>query len=348
MLYGLVLHATLIGNNPLFIVIRDISGLFRMDAFFLISGYFTVMLCVRSSYRAFMINRARTLLVPFMAALILLNPLSWWLLQWFHGGGNALVNRDWSRPGTVWHMHLWFLLTLFVYVAVAPLVLKLASSRPVTAALEWMMQRAVAVRMLLLSILVGGCVVALRGFADIVVMPWVPGPLEFVTQRTFNFFAYFAVGMVAYRNRTLFGTLHNVFWPGLILFGAVTYFSPYLVADLPHALQKIIYWFARSALVFNIVCALLKISSLLIKTGSPLLSRMTDGVYTFYIFHFLIIYMIANLVHPFTNNIYLIYVLILIIGYPLLFLIHEKLIAPSPLLTLLFNGKVKPRPVPAS
>ena len=70
-----------------------------------------------------------------------------------------------------------------------------------------------------------------------------------------------------------------------------------------------------------------------------MLSRLTDGVYSFYIFHFLLIYIIADLLRPFTDNVYLTFAVILAAGFPALFLIHERVIAPSPLLTLLFNGK---------
>ena len=66
-------------------------------------------------------------------------------------------------------------------------------------------------------------------------------------------------------------------------------------------------------------------------------------MYSFYIFHFLIIYIIANLLRPFTDNAYLTFAVILAAGFPLLFLIHERLIARSALLTLLFNGKAAKR-----
>ena len=348
MIFGLAVHGATIGTATYISWIPEASGLFRMAAFFVVSGYFTAMMCLRSDYRTFLTNRSRMLLVPFVSALILLNPVTIWLFQWFHGGGNMLTNPGWTHPAKVWHLHLWFLISLFIYAALAPLVLKLAVTRPVEAAVAWLIRLPVWARMTLLSLLVAACVVLTRGFADVVVSPFVPHQLEFISQRTFNYAAFFMMGLVAYRHRALFDTMHTIFWPGLILFGALLYVHPMWAAELPRSIERVAYWFVRSALIFTIVCALLELFRRMVKTGSPMLSRLTDGVYTFYIFHFLVIYIIANLVHPLTNNLYVIFAAIMIIGYPLLFLIHEKLIAPSPLLTLLFNGKVKPRPVPAS
>ncbi len=70
-------------------------------------------------------------------------------------------------------------------------------------------------------------------------------------------------------------------------------------------------------------------------------------VYSFYMFHFLIIYIIANLMLNLTDNLYLIFAAILLAGFPILVAIHEKIIARSPLLMLLFNGKIVRRAVPA-
>lgn len=340
MLFGLAVHAATIGTARYYSWIPDVSGLFRMAAFFLVSGYFTAMMCLRSDYRTFLTNRGRMLLLPFVSALILLNPATLWLFQWFHGGGNMLTNPGWSHPAKVWHLHLWFLISLFLYAAVSPLVLKLAVSRPFKVVIVSLERMPSSARMAVLTLLVASCVVLMRGFADSVLYRFIPGPLEFISQRTFNYFAFFLTGLVAYRHRFLFDALHTIFWPGLILFAVLAASHGLWASELPWALERIAYWFVRSALVFTIVCALLELFRRMVKGGSPLLTRLTDGVYSFYIFHFLIIYIIAGIVHPIVSNLYVVFCVVLIAGYPLLFLIHEKIISPSPVLTLLFNGKV--------
>lgn len=345
MLFGLLLHGATIGNNALFQAVNVTSEHFRMSTFFLISGFFTAMVCNRSGAQAFVVNRGRLILLPFVAGVLLLNPVTNWLIQLFHGGGEGFVeyfSGGWRLPlpgPTVWHLHLWFLISLFVYAMLTPALLRLAGSGPVTRAVDWLGARPAAVQLFVLTAAVSLLVVILRALADQVLRPMMPIWADFLIQATCGYFAYYAAGLFAWRHRLLFEAMHRLFWVGLALFGAAYLLHPLFADQLPRALERTTYWVARAGFIFLIVCALLGIAQRLVTKGSPLLSRLTDGVYSFYIFHFLVIYVIANLVRPFTDNLYLTYAVILVVGYPLLFLIHERLIARSALLTLLFNGK---------
>lgn len=345
MLFGLLLHGATIGSNPLFDAVKVTSEHFRMATFFLISGFFTAMVCSRSDVRAFVVNRGRLILLPFVAGVLLLNPVTNWLVQLYHGGGEGLadyLSGGWRLPSpgpVVWHLHLWFLIALFVYAMLTPLLLELAGSRAVMRMVDGLQALPAAVGLLVLTLLVGLAVVVFRAVADQLLIPAAPAWAEFLVQATCGYFAYFAAGLIAFRQRGLFDMMHRLFWIGLILFGGAYLLHPQFAAELPRGLERMTYWIARAGFIFLIVCGLLAVARRLVTKGSPLLSRLTDGVYSFYIFHFLVIYVIANLLRPFTDNLYLTYAVILIVGYPLLFLIHERLIARSALLTLLFNGK---------
>jgi glucans biosynthesis protein C len=351
MLFGLLLHGATIGNNALFDAVKETSDHFRMATFFLVSGYFTAMVASRTEVGAFLKNRGRLVLVPLVAGVLLLNPITNWLIQLYHGGGESLADYmggGWRLPlpgPVVWHLHLWFLIALFVYAAVTPLLLTLAGSGPVTAMVDRLERLGPVLNLLLLTLCVGLCVVALRGVADQLLIPALPESAAFLVQATSNYFAYFAAGLFAFRHARLFEAMHRLFWVGLLLFGVACWLHPMVADDMPRGLERATYWLSRSGFIFLIVCGLLAIARRLVTKGSPMLSRLTDGVYSFYIFHFLVIYIIANLMRPWTDNLYLTYAVILVVGYPALFLIHERLIAPSPLLTLLFNGKTAARQV---
>lgn len=349
MLFGLLLHAATIGDNLLFEVVKKTSEHFRMATFFLISGFFTALVLQRSGVQAFLVNRGRLILLPLVSGVLLLNPLTNWLIQLYHGGGESLsdyVNGGWRLPlpgPTVWHLHLWFLISLFVYAMLTPMLLGIAGSGPAERIVAGLSGRSPVARLLVLTLAVALCVVVFRGFADQLLIPALPQRAEFLVQATCNYFAYFAAGVVAFRHRSLFDAMHQLFWVGLALFGAGYFLHPLVVDALPRSLERTTYWIARAGFIFLIVCGLLAVAQRLVTRGSPMLSRLTDGVYSFYIFHFLVIYILANLMKPWTDSLYLTYAVILIVGYPLLFLIHERLIARSPLLTLLFNGKVTAR-----
>ena len=346
MLFGLALHGATIGNGWFFIAIKDASDHFRMATFFLVSGFFTTMVFLRSGVQAFLVNRGRLILIPLVSGLVLLNPLTLWLIQRYHGGGESFssffLGGGWRLPlpgPMVWHLHLWFLISLFLYALLTPLLSALAGSAPVSRAVRWLTGLPGSAGLLLLTLLFGVAVTLLRGLNDAVVTPLFFQPNAFLPMATLNYLAYFAIGVLAFRHRDLFDLMHRLFWPGLLLFGAAYLLHPLFEDQLPRALERVTYWIPRAGFIFLIVCGLMAIARRLVTRGTPMLSRLTDGVYSFYIFHFLLIYIIANLLRPFTDNVYLTFAVILAAGFPALFLIHERVIAPSPLLTLLFNGK---------
>jgi glucans biosynthesis protein C len=354
MLFGLLVHGATIGNNLLFEAVKEVSDHFRMATFFVVSGYFTAMVASRGDVATYLTNRSRLLLVPLGAGLVLLNPVTNWLIQLYHGGGVSFADYfaggwrlDLAGPG-VWHLHLWFLISLFLYALATPLLLRIGGSGPVTKAVARVARAGNGRVLLLLAAMVGLCVVVLRGIADTILVPMLPGSWMFLVQATCNYFAFFAAGLLAFSHQRLFDSMHQLFWLGLLLFGAAYFAQPLLADALPRGLERASYWLLRSGFIFLLVCALLTLARRLVTRGSPFLSRLTDGVYSFYLFHFLAIYVIANLMRPWTDNLYLTYAVILLVGYPLLFVIHERLIAPSRLMTFLFNGKTAARKVTAA
>ncbi|MFN7176405.1 MAG: hypothetical protein ACK4MX_05890, partial [Thermaurantiacus sp.] len=85
--------------------------------------------------------------------------------------------------------------------------------------------------------------------------------------------------------------------------------------------------------------------------SSPIAKPATliASAYTFYLVHFTMIYLIANLMQPFTDNRWLMYAAIVLVGAPLCVLVHTRLVAPSPILRYMLNGRrTVPRPAPAS
>ncbi|MFN7398974.1 MAG: acyltransferase family protein, partial [Sandaracinobacter sp.] len=177
MLFGLLLHGATIGSNPLFDAVKLTSEHFRMATFFLISGFFTAMVCSRSDLRAYLVNRGRLILVPFVAGVLLLNPVTNWLIQLYHDGGESLVDYidgGWRLPlpgPTVWHLHLWFLISLFVYAVLTPPVLALAGSGRADRAVAWLAQRPAAAQLLVMTLVVALCVTGWRAIAAPLLVP---------------------------------------------------------------------------------------------------------------------------------------------------------------------------------
>jgi glucan biosynthesis protein C len=127
MLLGFVSHAACIYTVQANWVITDPrrlavfdwveSGihLFRMPAFFIISGFFSRLLIEKRGGRSFLQDRLVRLLVPFVAAGLVFNTAQEWLVTW----SGQVTPEEYARRG-LWIAHLWFLRCLIIYtVAVA-------------------------------------------------------------------------------------------------------------------------------------------------------------------------------------------------------------------------------------
>ena len=74
-----------------------------------------------------------------------------------------------------------------------------------------------------------------------------------------------------------------------------------------------------------------------------------SSAYSFYLFHFTFIYLVAWAVSPFTDNLYVTYICIVLFATPLTLLWHAFVISKVPVLRFLFTGKRAARvPVPTA
>lgn len=105
--------------------------LFRMPAFFLVAGYFAAMLLSRRSPVQWLSGRFERLGIPFLACLLLLNPLLNLACELsnftFVPALKSLLNNS-ASSGGYWIRHLWFLVVLLYYCTAAALIVRWAPS----------------------------------------------------------------------------------------------------------------------------------------------------------------------------------------------------------------------------
>ncbi len=136
MLLGIPYHVALtyqVGEGQMWIVnahegvagFTEIAGflhIFRMPAFFAIAGYFAALLLARRAPGEWMRGRMRRLAIPFVVALLTLNPLLNLACELSNFSLDAAA-RSWvlnsSKSGGYWIRHLWFLIVLLYYCAIA-------------------------------------------------------------------------------------------------------------------------------------------------------------------------------------------------------------------------------------
>jgi glucan biosynthesis protein C len=360
MLYGILNHGSNIwrsapGEGP--VVISMASDLFRMATFFLLAGFFTAMAASRMDARTYAASRFDVLVVPLATSLAVLAPITNWLIHRFHSGPMALTTYlfegGWRQPTIgeeVWHLHFWFLFCLILFAALTPALLRIARLPLVTGGLDRLIARFGRFSIWAVVILLGLLSVALTGVHKIVVEPFTGDtPFAWIVRATFAYMPVYIIGVAAFVHRGLFEALHRVSIPGLIGFGLAYFWIPGAQDLLPFAVWGALQSFVRIATLVMVVAALLTLFRRHLGAPSPLLATLIASAYTFYLLHFTMIYLIANAMQPFTDNRWLMYAVIVLLGAPLCVLVHTRLVAPSPTLRYLLNGRrTVPRTAPAS
>lgn len=350
MLYGIMVHGATIDSNAFFSVVKGSSDLFRMATFMLISGFFTTMVAMRTTVPHFYRSRISLLVYPLLATLLLLNPVTIWLIHTWSEGPmtfGAWLNDGWREPVRAhanWHLHLWFLFSLIAYAVVTPLLLLILRRPLMIRAIDRYCDLTDGWTVWANVLLVGMMVVAARTiYTGFVEQFSAATPFSWIAAATMTYFPYFLLGMLAFLNRRLFRSLHVLSWPGLILAGALYLGVQHFGADLPRAAERTLHWLGRTGLMMFIICALMHLFERYLNRPSQTLAFFVEASYTFYLFHILVIFTLAHLLAPFAmGNAYILYALTIALGTPLALGIHRFLIAPVPLLRFIFNGKRSP------
>jgi len=115
--YGILVHTANLKIEPIFFFIEESSGLFRMDAFFFLSGLLTALTIGRLPPGQWLRGRARALGVPLLFGLLLLNPLFFFVQ--YVAPKTAFMIGFVERNHFDWHLHLWFLFSLIFFTIVA-------------------------------------------------------------------------------------------------------------------------------------------------------------------------------------------------------------------------------------
>lgn len=128
MMLGIVLHSSQVFNpektwsiysantNPAFTYLVELIHLFRMPAFFIISGYFCLLTINRYGPRKFLNIRLKRIIIPLITTAIILNSLQTFILYktgWFNFDLKEYLYTS------IWIGHLWFLVDLIIYFILA-------------------------------------------------------------------------------------------------------------------------------------------------------------------------------------------------------------------------------------
>ncbi|EKY3197581.1 glucans biosynthesis protein MdoC [Cronobacter turicensis] len=210
---------------------NDFIHAFRMQVFFVISGYFSYMLFLRYPRKRWWKVRVERVGIPMLTAIPLLTLPQFLMLQYVKGRTETWQTLSgYDKYNTlVWELtsHLWFLLVLVVFTTLGLLMFQWIKNVPEekSAALA---ERLTLGKLSALFLLFGVAFAALRRLIFIVYAPILSdGLFNFVVMQTLFYSPFFILGALTFKHASLKNRF-TTFSPGCAL-GAAAAFVAYLL-----------------------------------------------------------------------------------------------------------------------
>ncbi|EGT4371935.1 glucans biosynthesis protein MdoC [Cronobacter malonaticus] len=212
-------------------VFNDFIHAFRMQVFFVISGYFSYMLFLRYPRKRWWKVRVERVGIPMLTAIPLLTLPQFLMLQYVKDRADSWHTLSgYDKYNTlVWELtsHLWFLLVLVVFTTLGLLIFQWIKNVPEekSAALA---ERLTLGKLSALFLLFGVGFAALRRLIFIIYAPILSdGLFNFVVMQTLFYSPFFILGALAFKHASLKNRF-TTFSPGCALGSAVA-FAAYLL-----------------------------------------------------------------------------------------------------------------------
>lgn len=346
MMFGIFVHANTLGEYGALELTGDASSYFRMATFFLVSGMLSALVLQRRRTTDFLIGRAKNLGIPLIAGLLLLNPITLWLVFKHHNPTaeltmdtlySAVFVQDGSYEGPlIWHLHLWFLFSLLIMALATPPCLYILKANATRKFIDATILRSpVSLRGLACATLVMGLVVALRVLSE-VISPKLND--IYIIRATLIYIPYYFAGMAIFLNEEIFARARAFDIPLVIVAALAVVFNHTVVAnmsgELPKLLDFAITSFVRTAAAFTLMAIFFR----LFNRPSKFVSLAIDSIYTVYLFHFLLLYLVSQIL-PIPVSEKPFWIAASLITLAVGFFFHLFFVRKSKFLSLLFNGK---------
>jgi len=354
MLLGCVFHAALPymvaprefedpPSHPVFDVVVATLHAFRMPVFFVMAGFFAALLVERRGVRRMLLGRAKRILLPFLAAFLLLSPAvraayAFAVAAEASGsvreGLEALEGFRWIRWTKAYH--LWFLVSLTFFYPLALGVRRLAARAPARAqaALARILRSLVAGpwRALFLTVAVG---------APFWGSLLVDGRAAKGALVQLTLLLFFGFGWLLYRWTDLLPRIEKGTWVALAV-GLL--FAPAATGILREPLEFGDPWAAARAagvLAAFCVCMVLGVIGLFLKLfdrPSPAARYVSDASYWIYLVHYPLVVLLGGLLAPTSLPSAVKFLLVIGIATPLLLLSYHLGVRAT-VVGLFLNGR---------
>lgn len=347
MMLGIVLHSAQVfnpaqawviyseENSVLAKYLVDAIHVFRMPAFFVISGFFCLFTVQRYSTQTLITTRLKRILIPFIVTAVTLNSIQALVLN--ETGWKSYTLYKYLTDGS-WVTHLWFLVDLMVYFLLAYILLTLAR-KPV-----YIVGRVLSSLLLILPV---ALVLLALPFSNIAILALkkIGFPLYTQLYGVINMFSiirnipYFVFGALLFARPQLlarFAGLSPLVTGSMVLIsllalGWIQFSNPMLDSIHKAYFEGLLTWASISLCFF--------IFMKFFPGKSRLALYLSDASYSVYLFHHLLVIVFGLLLIRIDAAALPTMILLITLVSATAFGIHHWLIRPSSALRFLFNGK---------
>lgn len=358
MLLGVVIHAAdpyAVGSRWL---VRDPNGsaffdhlvdaihAFRMPAFFLVSGFFSMWLLRRWSTPRFLHDRARRIGVPLVATLLSFNLLQ---VGWLAAQAAPGSQWQWSTWLEAWRSghwlgHLWFLVYLLAYCLGAALFAPLLRRLP-GAGLRWLPRG----RPWLLMVIGAAALLLPRALAFLhpawgrVTLAGLVDPLELL-----YYLPFFAGGIWLQADVELLAGFTAFSLTDVVAALATAAVVQWTGEDPQGLAMKLLQALAIALWTWWLVRAALALGLRWLARPWSGWRKLADASYSVYLFHHLIVVVLATALATLEAPLALKFATVLAAALLLPLAVHHWLIVPNGVLRWLFNGRMRAPAEPAA
>ncbi|TCK07542.1 acyltransferase family protein [Marinobacterium mangrovicola] len=347
MIGGIIVHSATLAlqPSPFYSAIFYISSLFRMETFFIISGFLTALTCSKYGYSIAIKNRLIRIGIPLFFGLIILNPITNQLVYLYHNEGiekytlNLYFKNNHAANGPmVWHLHLWFLFPLIFYAFFLRPIDKLASNNFLKQYIKDLDDKNnIYIVILILSL--ATLSVLLRIFYTQIIVNFFNFEFSFLLREILYQFPYYLFGFILFKYKGAYKIFHTPSW---CLFACLT--TIVIVFNENNPFNNV---FLKSAELmvyaitsYSIANILFYLSERSLPKHSNIISFYASASYTIYMMHYLVIYAIALSFKSFFENENIFIAFCAVITFIITTLIHKHMVSDKRILPIFLNGKI--------
>ncbi len=333
MLIGIVYHSAQVyssskwriscnDTNVVFDYIISFVHSFRMESFYLISGFFSAMLIRKYGHNKFLVNRIARFLIPIFTLGLPLN----YLMDLYSANRPSslaeIVNLNYFFNGS-WIGHLWFVANLTIYVILSLYIYKLIPYKIKNKFYYYL----------------SFCIIPIFQFLILRIVWRLPEPFDgssifiFNTGLLYSYLPYFLLGMFLFKNKVFLqhisGNFYELLLILILLLITKNRFNNEYIVELLVNINKVALVYLTIGFFYNFF-----------DFNNHYIKNISIASYSIYIVHQPIVVALSYFLVKTNINNFLQFFIVITLTYFLGYAFHFSIVERNDLLKFLLNGKI--------